>query len=158
MKLGPAYVSRGSFIPSHSVQTLLVSCSDFRFQRAFDDFLQIAATGKADRLCLPGGHLQVWAGSAGNAEVSKNAIDWIQLLASKHHLAQIILCGHEGCAAYANLPKYKKYAEAKLRQIQLQDLLKAGKILKRQFPSISVKLYFAEPHRKRRDVKFFKVE
>ena len=138
MKLHTVFKSKRLFCDSHKVQDLFIACSDFRFRKIFGEFLKTSKVAQTDRMIVPGGHLSIFI-----AQTKKFFLGWIKLLAVKHKIREIIIVGHEECAAYAGIPKYGRLGPNKLKQIQLNDLVKSKKVIQKLLPGVSVKLFFA---------------
>jgi hypothetical protein len=140
-----SYRSKAVFLNSHNALNLTIACSDFRFKAAFEEFLTELKKANTDRIIVPGGHLMLFQKPAGSADCEKASKGWIKLLVAKHRICEVIIIGHEGCAAYADSPKYKNFAPKKLKLLQLRDLKKSAGVIKKMLPKVKVNLYFASP-------------
>jgi hypothetical protein len=124
-------------------EVLVVHCSDHRFQAGIREFLNrgLNLGENYDLLIIPGGPQCLtlveylpkfaWAGSK-----------WFRFLIENHELKRLILIAHQDCGWYENLPVHL-HSSAKPRERQEEDLRRAHRALMRDFPEISVELYYA---------------
>jgi hypothetical protein len=132
-----------STLPSVDPEVLVIHCSDYRFQAAFNEFLNLKLNlnGNYDLLVLPGGPQCLtlveylpkfsWAGWK-----------WFRFLVEAHDLKRLILIQHQDCRWYKELPNHlHTSSEPRLRQEE--DLRRARAALTRERPELSVELYYA---------------
>ena len=123
----------------HSTDTLVVHCSDFRFQAAFRDFVRdTLGIAHYDLLAVPGGPLLLaspdylpkfhWAGNR-----------WTAFLVEAHQLMRAVLIAHDDCAWYFQTCG----RQIDLHARQNQDLELAREHLRRMFPHVAVELHRA---------------
>jgi len=122
---------------------LVVHCSDHRFQAGLHEFLNqgLNLGQNYDLLVLPGGPQCLtlveylpkfsWAGWR-----------WLRFLVDNHELKRLILIAHQDCGWYKDLPLHL-HASPEPRLRQEEDLRRVQHALKRDFPSLSVELYYA---------------
>ncbi|HXX46124.1 MAG TPA: carbonic anhydrase [Candidatus Acidoferrales bacterium] len=123
--------------------TLAIHCGDYRFQTAFQEFLNqtLELAGNYDLLVIPGGPLSLtlfeylpkfqWA-------MSK----WLRFFAEQHNIHRLILIQHQDCAFYRSMPLHL-HSSPDLRQRQEQDLRRVKESMRKDFPQLSVELYYA---------------
>jgi hypothetical protein len=122
---------------------LVVHCSDHRFQGGFYEFLNLKLNlnENYDLLVLPGGPQCLtlveylpkfsWAGWK-----------WFRFLVEAHDLKRLLLIQHQDCGWYKELP-FHLHASAEPRLRQEEDLRRARHALAKDFPDLSVELYYA---------------
>ncbi len=150
----PWFYSRSQ--TEQKTETLVIHCSDYRFQKVFDQFLfEGLRLVSFDRLAFPGGpqffstplHLPKfeWAGKK-----------WMQFLKEKHGLKEIICIAHEDCGWYKEVVVGGfKFDILKIRQ--KDDLCRAEEVLQKMFPGIKVRLFFAHLKQEGNNVEFEEV-
>jgi hypothetical protein len=123
--------------------TLAIHCGDYRFQTAFQEFLNHALelAGNYDLMVIPGGPLSLtlfeylpkfqWA-------ISK----WLRFFVEQHKLCRLILIQHQDCAFYRSMPLHL-HSSPDLRQRQEQDLRRVKESMRQDFPQLAVELYYA---------------
>jgi carbonic anhydrase len=123
--------------------TLVVHCSDHRFQAGFYEFLNLKLNlnENYDLLVLPGGPQCLtlveylpkfaWAGWK-----------WFRFLVDAHGLKRIILIAHQDCGWYKSLPDFL-HSTADPRAKQEEDLRRVRQTLLKENPELSVELYCA---------------
>lgn len=122
--------------------TLVVRCSDHRFQRAFDHFIEnVLRIESYDLIAVPGGPQFLvaldylpkfaWVGNR-----------WTKFLAEAHGLKRVVLIGHEDCGWY----KHVHGSHAELETRQREDLHHARDQLRRALPGVAVETYLATLH------------
>ena len=123
--------------------SLVVFCSDHRFQAGIQEFLSqgLRISEDCDLLVIPGGPQCLtlveylpkfsWAGWR-----------WTRFLVDAHDLKRLILIAHQDCGWYKTLPLHL-HASAEPRERQEQDLRRVRQALKKDFPELTVELYYA---------------
>ena len=122
--------------------TLVVCCSDHRFQTGIQEFLsQGLRIENYDLLAIPGGPQCLtlveylpkfsWAGWR-----------WTRFLLEAHELKRLILVAHQDCGWYRDLPLHL-HESAEPRKRQEQDLRRAKLAVTRELPHLNVETYYA---------------
>lgn len=119
----------------HCCQTLVLSCIDFRFQEIVRRFLKNQGLGgNYDLVCLAG------AGKQLLAEGRSVVLRQISLSSRLHQIKEVFLINHQNCGAYGEgLISGSKEEMERHRA----DLLKAKKVVKEEFPLLTVRVCFA---------------
>jgi hypothetical protein len=132
-----------SKIKRGDTDVLVVHCGDYRFQAGFHEFLNqnLNLNGNYDLMVIPGGPLSLtlfeylpkyaWA-----------SWKWFRFFVEKHGIRRLILIQHQDCAWYQTMPAHL-HDSPELRQRQEQDLERVRKTLKKDFPGLTVDLYYA---------------
>jgi len=132
-----------SKIRSGGTDSLAIHCGDFRFQAAFHEFLNqsLNLNGNYDLMVIPGGPLSL---NLFNylPEYQQAASKWVRFFAEMHKISRLILIQHQDCAFYRSMP-FELHSEANLRQRQEQDLRRIKELARKEFPHLSVELYYA---------------
>ncbi len=127
---------------SHSAETLVILCSDNRFQPHFDQFLKEGL--KVDsfaRLALPGGPQFLLAGDLPMFE--KAGRRWVKFLTRQFNVRQIICLAHEDCLWYKEIT-VGPLAISLLKDRQMSDLRRVRLVLQEMFPKIAVRMFYAD--------------
>lgn len=104
-------------------EAVAITCKDFRFQRAFDEWLSDhIGYGNFDRVSFAGG-VKNWG-------VIFPAIELAHRL---HAITRVILINHENCGAYGDLSIPDRHAA---------DLTAARQAILDQYPDFDVELYY----------------
>lgn len=113
----------------HKCNFLVVSCIDFRFQKAITEWLKRKKLlGNCDRLSIAGGVKDL-----------ELLLATVKISLQLHQIKEVILINHEDCGAYGpNVSKDKK----KELEIHRRDLERAEKLISKKHPDIGVKKYF----------------
>jgi hypothetical protein len=67
---------------------------------------------------------------------------WFRFFVERHGIRRLILIQHQDCAWYQTMPVYL-HASLDLRKRQVQDLGRINSMLKKDFPELTVELYYA---------------
>jgi carbonic anhydrase-like protein len=137
----PTYQSHKK-LSGQPAATLVVCCSDHRFQAAAQEFLnQGLRIEDYDLLAIPGGPQCLtlieylpkfsWAGWR-----------WTRFLLEAHNLRRMILIAHQDCHWYKELPLHL-HDSPEPRKRQEQDLRRARSAISREFPHMNVESYYA---------------
>ncbi len=123
--------------------TLVVYCSDHRFQAGIHEFLDdgLRLSHNYDLLAIPGGPQSLtlveylpkfsWAGWK-----------WFRYLVDTHDLKRLILIAHKNCLWYESLPLHL-HTSPEPRARQEQDLRRVRRKLAEEFAHLSVEAYYA---------------
>lgn len=134
---------------SHIARALVLVCMDFRFQKAFRDFLVEQGLNDQYDLISVAGAAKVLASPTDPFE-KENFEKQLSLSANLHQISEVFLINHQDCGAYG--PELAKDPK-KEREIHETDLKKARQIILQKYPQLKVHLYFCTL-----DKKFEKVE
>jgi hypothetical protein len=123
-------------------ETLIIHCSDHRFQTHIDEFIREELKRKSfDRLVFPGGP-QFLLASTFLPKFEWAGKRWVKYLIKQHGIKEVICIAHENCGWYRNVTiGYLSFTVLKDRQIE--DLRKARHVLREMFPEIKVGLFYA---------------
>jgi hypothetical protein len=123
-------------------ETLAVHCGDYRFQTGFHEFLNrgLNLDGNYDLMVIPGGPLSLTLFGY-LPKYSWASWKWFRFFVERHGIRRLILIQHQDCAWYQTMPLHL-HASAELRQRQEQDLGRVKATLKKEFPGLSVELYY----------------
>lgn len=152
------FVSKSDFKDTAEAKVLLIACSDFRFRKAFYEFQdKVLEDGGTDVINVPGGVISFFAERYNYPDTGKAAEFWTKFVAEKHKIKEIVLLGHEDCAAYVNAPKLENHGKEKLREEQTEDLLAAKQLIEDLLPDVKIKTYFASINKEEGKVSFSEV-
>lgn len=122
---------------------LAVHCGDYRFQSAFQEFLNrtLSLDGNYDLIVMPGGPLSLtlveylpkfhWA-----------SWKWVRFFAEFHKIRRLILIQHQDCDFYKKMPAHL-HESAEPRQRQELELRRVRDAIRRELPQLAVELYYA---------------
>lgn len=132
-------------INSHQAQVLMVRCMDFRFQEAFNKFLEARNFRGCDVVGIAGGVLDY-------GQVEKH----VEIAVKLHQVETVVLVNHRHCGAYGQ--ELQADPEKELAKHKA-DLLTVGQKIKAQYPHLEVETWFAEIAKKDNtlDISFVKV-
>jgi hypothetical protein len=157
----PAYTSDIIFDPGSHLDGLVLVCSDGRFEKHVDEFrqhlLNTLGLRKIDRYFIPGSQLQFLSAEAGYPDADLTTGYWARFFIEKHHTGQVVIIGHEHCAAYTSAPAFKGFSAEQLRRQQEVDLKQIRASILQQFPRIRVHLYYMAPREDNSGVDFFNI-
>jgi len=134
--------------------TLVIHCSDHRFQEHFNEFISKCLSTKPDVLVIPGGP-QVLIAASYIEKFEWVGRRWVKFLRDNHNLRRIVCIAHEDCGWYKNIT-IGNITIPILKERQISDLRKIRETLKEMFPKVEVDLWYAEKKGDR--VKFSKVK
>lgn len=125
---------------NHHCDALVIHCIDFRFHTAIRDFLQNELKTKSyDLLTIPGAAKHLTA--VGSVTRREGLLEDIGISIRLHAPKEIILINHADCGAYGGSAAFADKAAEETAHRQALD--EAIALLKKQFPNISIKTYFA---------------
>ena len=105
-------------------ETLIIHCSDHRFQAHIDEFIREEVKRKSfDRLVFPGGP-QFLLASTFLPKFEWAGRRWVKYLIKQHGIKEVICIAHENCGWYRNMNVGSLSAPV-LRDRQVEDLRKA---------------------------------
>jgi len=122
---------------------LVIHCGDYRFQAAFNEFLNRSLNlGTYDLLVIPGGPLTLmpldpfpkyrWA-----------SWNWLRFFVEQHKLTRLILIQHQDCGFYKAMSGHLNAPLESLRERQEEDLRRARDEIARELPHLAVDTYYA---------------
>ncbi len=133
--------------PLHVINpdVLVVHCSSHKFQAAFRSFIRekLSPEENYDVIAIPGG-IQVLTFGEVLPKLSNMLTRPLKYLVKSHHPRRIVLIAHDGCSWYHDyLPGIIDITEP-LAEREVQDLFRAGHIIKEMFPVIMIEYYYAK--------------
>lgn len=136
-------------------ETLVIHCSDHRFQAHMDEFVREGLKRKSfDRLVLPGGP-QFLIASSYLPKFEWAGRRWAKYLTKQHGIKEVICIAHENCGWYRNIT-VGYLSLPLLQERQMKDLQRVRGVLEEMFPGVKVELFYAQP--KEKGVEFFMIE
>ncbi len=131
-------------LSKHSVQNLVVSCIDFRFNNdmydaiknsfAIDEFDEIKLAGGAGNLALLGNTRE---------ERKETVLADLELAIRAHQVTHIYLLTHHNCGAYAlSGHAFPKELSIDEREFHAAELQAARELIKEKFPDVHVHVGF----------------
>lgn len=124
--------------------TLVIYCSDHRFQQAFGDFGKdcIRPNKNFDLIAFPGA-TQMLAFGETMPKLTNALLRPIKFLVEYHGIKRIVIIAHEDCGWYANFVPQFFNIIGSMRDRQEKDMEHARRVLKELFPGVAVDLYYA---------------
>jgi hypothetical protein len=124
-------------------EILVIHCGDYRFQAAFYEFLNhsLNLNENYDLMVIPGGSQSLTLFEY-LPKFSWASWKWFRFFVEKHGIRRLILIQHQDCAWYQTMPLHL-HASPDLRQRQEQDLERVKTSMKKDFPNLTVELYYA---------------
>jgi len=126
---------------NHHATALVLSCIDFRFMNAEQQFLSNILPQKYDWTALAGASLAI----SGFPHKAEATVFWDQLdLSYKlHSIEKVIILDHEDCGAYSSLinPNLHQNPEQEY-QAHADYLNRAYTKIRHRYPNLDVELYF----------------
>jgi hypothetical protein len=132
-----------SLLKRGRTDVLAIHCGDYRFQAAFNEFLNgtLNLDGNYDLLVIPGGPLSLTLIEY-LPKFSWASWKWLRFFVKQHEIRRLILIQHQDCAFYQTMPLHL-HDSPELRARQEQDLRRATIALRKDLPELSVELYYA---------------
>ncbi|MBI4363564.1 MAG: hypothetical protein HY545_01825 [Candidatus Doudnabacteria bacterium] len=122
---------------SHKAQAIVLSCIDFRFRNAVNQFVEQLGISDFDLKSDAGGVKQIVEKTSAGDWILKN----FEIAFDLHDVERVILINHEDCGAYGGS---KKFANSKEEiNFQNQQLKLAVDILKQKYPDKQIEAYLA---------------
>lgn len=128
---------------SGDTEVLAIHCGDYRFQTAFQEFLNrgLDLDGNYDLMVMPGGPLSLilfdhlpkfnWA-----------SWRWLRFFVENHKIKRLVLIQHQDCAFYRSMPLHL-HSSLEPRERQEQDLGRVKNAMMKELPHLAVELYYA---------------
>ena len=123
---------------SHIAQALILVCMDFRFQKAFRNFLVEQGLDDQYDLISVAGAAKVLANPTDSFE-KENFEKQLSLSVNLHKISEVFLINHQDCGAYGS--ELAKDSQ-KERETHEADLKKARQMILEKYPQLKVHLYF----------------
>lgn len=126
---------------NNHAKALVLSCIDFRFMNAEQQFLSNILPQQYDWTALAGASLAI----SGFPHEAESTVFWDQLELSYklHAIEKVIILDHQDCGAYASLidPNLHENPEREY-QAHVDYLNQAYTKIRERYPSLDVELYF----------------
>jgi hypothetical protein len=125
-------------------EIMVIHCGDYRFQAAFYEFLNhtLNLNENYDLMVIPGGPLSLTLFEY-LPKFSWVSWKWFRFFVERHGIRRLILIQHQDCAWYQTMPVHL-HASPELRQRQEQDLGRVKTTMRKDFPNLTVELYYAD--------------
>lgn len=114
----------------HKAEGLMIRCMDFRFQEAFDKFLEARNFNGCDVVSIAGG-----------VKDQSQVEEHVDIAVKLHEVGIVILVNHRHCGAYGE--ELQADSEKELQKHK-QDLRETARKIKEKYPNLSVETWFAE--------------
>ncbi len=123
--------------------TVVVHCSDPRFQEAFQHFAEDELQLKSyDPVIVPGAS-QLLALHNAVPKFSSGLLRYLEFLIKEHSLKKAVIIMHEDCAWYKHfVPRFVQIKGTPKEQ-QIEDMLAAKRLLLQEFPELEVRTFYA---------------
>lgn len=119
----------------------VVWCFDDRMTLVVQKFLKRIGAARADSVRIAGGAMAL--ASPKDEFEQKYVLDQLALSQKLHHARRVILIAHRDCGAYGGSARFRGDAEAEAA-FHSAELAKAGDVIRRALPDVSVECYFAD--------------
>jgi len=119
----------------------VLCCFDYRINRAVRKFLKKQGIEKADMIIVAGGAKTL--ASPRNDFEQDFILEQVRMSIKLHKTKRVLVMSHSDCATYGGLAHFKGDREAEAIHHR-SELLRAGEILGKTFPGISVEPYFVK--------------
>jgi carbonic anhydrase len=127
-------------LSQHTVQNLVISCIDFRFNNdLYDAVKKTFGISDFDEIKLAGGAGNL--GLLGEKETSrqKTVLDDVALATKAHHVTDVYLLTHQNCGAYAMAGHaFSKELGADEQDFHTRELTSAKQTIATHFPDVTV--------------------
>lgn len=124
----------------HTCKALVLTCIDFRFQQAIEQFLKNAGMeGTADRVAVAGA-----AKSLVTPEQPRDReflLQQIEIAANLHHISEVVIMQHEDCGAYGGSSKFDSPASE--REYHREVMKDAKQRIQEKFSTLTVTFAYA---------------
>jgi hypothetical protein len=132
-----------SKISHGEADVLVIHCGDYRFQAAFQEFLNggLSLDGKYDLMVIPGGPLSLTLVEY-LPKFSWASWKWLRFFTEQHNIRKLILIQHQDCGFYKTMPHHL-HSSREPRERQEQDLRRVRDTTKKDFPQLTVEAYYA---------------
>jgi carbonic anhydrase len=123
----------------HSCETIVIACSDFRFNKEIVKHLPEVGVSAFDLICFPGASKMVV-----DRDTLPAARKAIKVLRGAHGTEKVVIVDHYNCGAYAEETKDLGGDLAKEKKFHLQKMNEARKQLSADFPGLRVVLAYMD--------------
>ncbi|UJS16319.1 MAG: hypothetical protein L3J17_10365 [Candidatus Jettenia sp.] len=123
---------------AHWCDALVITCSDFRFTTATQEFIndRLGLKGNYDYISIPGSIHNLL-----NSKTRSIVLNTFGVSVRLHHVKRIIILGHQDCnAGYGGSKSFSEPA-AEYKAI-CKDLKKARRLMRIRYPHLKVYLYY----------------
>jgi hypothetical protein len=129
---------------SEKTDALVISCSDRRYRRPMEQFLdQHLGLANYDLIAVPGGVYMLSFADALPKQL-KVGMQMVKFMVKGHTPAAIVLVAHEGCARYRDgFGAWLRRPGFSLVEKQKHDLRTVASSLREAFPGLPVHAYYA---------------
>lgn len=134
-------VYRTEFVPREQADTLVIHCSDPKYQAHFQEFLhKHVGLDSYELIAVPGGP-QFLTLADYLPKFSWAGWRWVKFLVDVAHPSRAILIAHENCRWYRDMRFGLGPEEQRIRPAR--DLTKVRREFRERFPGIAVECYTA---------------
>ena len=119
----------------------VLSCFDYRINRAVRKFLKKEGIERVDMIIVAGGAKTL--ASPRNDFEQDFILEQVRMSIRLHQTQRVIVTSHSDCATYGGLAHFKGDKEAESEHHR-GELLRAADLLTAHFPNISVEPYFVK--------------
>lgn len=117
--------------------SFIIHCMDFRTKKAVDDSINKNLGGIADEVSMPGG-----AKALLDDQTKEGVLQSIRIAVELHGVRTVLLTAHRDCGAYGGSAAFDSATQE--YQQQLDDLMQAGELVRREFPDVAVQFGYFE--------------
>lgn len=108
---------------THTCDSLVISCIDFRFRKFLNDWLNEKMSGKT----------YDYVGFAGGIKNLEIIVGQLDISVRLHQINEVVLINHEDCGAYGKESTHDRHS---------LDLKKAKEVILNKYPSLKVDLFY----------------
>ncbi|MGA9527420.1 MAG: carbonic anhydrase [Terriglobales bacterium] len=119
----------------------VLCCFDHRINRAVREFLERQSIQRPDMIVVAGGAKTL--ASPRNDFEQDFILEQVRMSIRLHQTKRVLVMSHSDCATYGGLANFQGDREAEAVHHRA-ELLRAGELLTRNFPGISVEPYFVK--------------
>jgi len=119
----------------------VLCCFDHRISQAVRKFLKKQGIERADMVIVAGGAKTL--ASPRNDFEQDFILEQVRMSIRLHQTQRVLVMSHSDCATYGGLANFKGDREAEAVHHR-EELLRAGELLTKNFPGISVEPYFVK--------------
>jgi len=124
--------------------TLVIWCSDHRFQETFQHFIEEELRLKAYDLLIVPGSSQMISFHESVPKFSTAFLHYVKFLVKEHKLKNAFIIMHEDCSWYRIFVPRFETVKGNVRDQQVKDMLVAKHLFGEEFPELKVRLFYAE--------------
>jgi len=118
-------------------ETMVINCSDFRFARATQKFINenLGYKGDYDYFSIPGSIRNML-----DKETRKLVMDTFGISVRLHHVKRVVIIAHEDCIGYGGEETFRN-SEEEYNKI-VKDMKKARRLMRFRFRDLSIYLFY----------------